>query len=306
MKKTEMNKEVFILMSTYNGQAYLEEQLESIYNQSYNVFRVYIRDDGSTDSTIAILQTYAEKYENFFWFSGKNRGTSKSVFLLMKHIEIKDGIYVFADQDDVWLPNKLQQVVKCFSKHDTDVPLLYCGDTILVDDEMRVIKDYNLGTNIRPSFGNALIENICIGCTAAMNGELFRIIVKHIPECKIMHDWWFYLTAACYGNVFFDSDALVLYRQHRRNVIGSSATRVSQMISRIKRHGRHRGSIYRQLVEFLRIYNLDDDNRQLLMRVINYKKSLRDTWAIITTDEIYRQKKLDNLIFKALYLLKQV
>ncbi len=299
-------KQIIILMSTYNGENYLDEQIKSIYAQTYKKFKVYVRDDGSQDLTREILNRYKQQYDNFEWFSGENEGVSKSFFSLMGMIPLEDAIYVFADQDDVWLPHKLQHIYKVFETDDNVKPVLYCGDTILVDHKLQILKEKNLGENIQPSFGNALIENICIGCTSGMNGCLLAKLVEKIPQHEVMHDWWFYLTAACYGTVIYDSEPLIYYRQHEGNVIGSGVTKSSRLARRLRNHKRHKNQISKQAEEFSEIYQVCGDNAYLVECIKRYKDSLKACWKLVTNKEIYRQRSLDNFIFKILFVLKQL
>lgn len=299
-------KNVVILISTYNGERYLREQLDSIYAQTYKRFEIYVRDDGSCDTTGEILDEYKNQYDNFNWYAGQNIGSSKSFFTLMGMIEPKEAVYVFADQDDVWKPNKLERIIGFFDINDKSDLLLYCGDTILVDGEMKVLKDENFGKNIRPSFGNALIENICIGCTCAMNQGLLKRIIQRIPEHEVMHDWWFYLTASCYGKVIYDAEPLVYYRQHEKNVMGSGTTRINRLMRRINNHKNHQNQISRQAAEFSKIYQVEGENACLLECVKDYKKDINSCWRLIKNKEICRQRKSDDLIFKLLFLCKQL
>lgn len=299
-------KRIIILMSTYNGGDYLDEQLKSIYAQTYKKFRVYVRDDGSQDLTREILNRYQQQYENFEWFSGENKGASKSFFLLMKMVPLEDAIYVFADQDDVWLSHKLQHIYEVFETDDNMKPVLYCGDTILTDDKLRILKEENFGKKICPSFGNALIENICIGCTSAMNGCLLSKIVEKIPKHEVMHDWWFYLTAACYGTVIYDSEPLLYYRQHGKNVMGSGATKYSRLARRLRNHKNHKNQISRQVREFSEIYPVCGENGELLECIKRYKESPKACWKLVTNKKIRRQRSMDDFIFKILFVLKQL
>lgn len=299
-------KPVKVLISTYNGEAYLREQLESIYAQTYKNYKIYVRDDGSVDRTAEILQEYETRYDNFTWFSGENMGASKSFFDLMKTIPSEDAIYVFADQDDVWLPYKLKHINQVFSSNEEKEVLLYCGDTIVADEHLNILKKENFGKDIKPSFGNALVENICIGCTAAINKNLLNMLIQTVPQKEVMHDWWFYLTASCYGTVIYDEEPLVYYRQHENNVMGSSVTVVGRIFKRLKNHRNHKNQLGQQAEEFSEIFSVDGKNKELLDCVIQYKTSLKKQWKLIKNQEIYRQKKLDDLIFKILFLFKQL
>lgn len=297
---------IIILISTYNGEIYLHEQLDSIYAQTDKNFKIYVRDDGSQDSTVEILEKYKKKYGNLYWYSGKNVGTAKSFFELMSSIPLENSIYVFADQDDVWMPYKLERIRRIFAQKCNNELFLYCGDTVLVDEKLHILKKENFGKDIRPSFGNALIENICIGCTAAANRQLICKVLERIPTNEVMHDWWFYLTASCYGTVFYDKEPLIFYRQHSHNVMGSSITGVERFRKRLKNHKNHKNQISRQTKEFSDIFEVSGENGVLLECMKQYKNSMRDRWLIIRNKNIYRQRKGDNFVFKILFMFKQI
>lgn len=299
-------KRIIILMSTYNGEEYLSEQLKSIYAQTCKNFEIYVRDDGSQDLTKDILNQYKKQYNNFQWFSGENMGASKSFFSLMKSIPLEDAIYVFSDQDDVWLPYKLQHIYRIFETDNNSKPLLYCGDTILTDQELHILKKENFGENIHPSFGNALVENICIGCTSAMNRCLLETLVKRIPQNEVMHDWWFYLTASCFGKVIYDKEPLLYYRQHDRNVMGSGVTKYDCILRRLRNHKNHKHQISRQAREFSDIFQVSGENAYLIECIKQYKESLTACWSVITNKNIHRQRRMDDIMFKVLFLFKQL
>ena len=158
---------------------------------------------------------------------------------------------------------------------------------------------------------------MCTGCTAVMNHKLFELIKYHIPEYTIMHDWWFYLTASCFGNVYYDSESLILYRQHGNNTFGTLLSRKALLEYRIKQLFNQRGEIYKQVEEFKKIFfdsvetqSLNDftqvslnKNQELVNELLNSKKSLKYRLRLMFEPQIYRQKTLDNLILKLIILL---
>lgn len=308
MEKIEMK--VKILMSTYNGQQYLNEQIDSIINQTYSKFELCIRDDGSTDNTFSILSLYEKKDARISVIKGCNVGVSGSFFSLMREVCNESDIYVFSDQDDVWLPNKLQRIVDVFAQQgviNNRKAFLYCGEVIVTDSKLCITKRKIFNTKIVPSFANALIENICIGCTAAMNVELLNLIIAHIPQYTIMHDWWFYLTASCFGEVFFDNEPQIFYRQHQNNVIGGQVTQYKKFICRVRNAKRHRGQIFGQVREFAERYGeIGVDKRKALDRILKYKHDYWQTCKLVFDCEICRQNWYDDIVFRLLYVFRQI
>ncbi len=289
---------IVVLMSTYNGEKYIKEQLDSIIHQSVaNQLTVYIRDDGSKDETIHIIDTYMGDGSgvNIVWEQGNNLGVIASFFELIKNAPEAD-YYAFADQDDVWMADKIESAVKMLQAEEqkcgAEIPLLYCGDTNLVDGDLNLIAREN--KNPRPSFGNALVENICTGCTAVINRALLEKIRENIPnqENIIMHDWWLYLIAEGYGKTIFDSEPHMNYRQHGHNEWGVKTTRWAVVKHRIKQLFAKRGQIYRQLEELEKCIQDDTaisaETMVQIRQVLDSEKSLIKKLKLSTCREIYR------------------
>jgi len=204
---------VNILLSTFNGEAYLEELLVSLNKQTYKNIRVIVRDDGSTDSTPNILRNFAKK-NNFQVIYGKNIGVIKSFYTLVKELDSKDELYAFCDQDDIWLPNKVERAVTILSKEKAGT--LYCSNLEYVDENLKHIKFTQLPTNL--SFNNAITENIAIGCTIMFDEQLKKKFLEADPRDMLMHDWWMYLLASTFGSIRYDEYCGILYRQHSLSV----------------------------------------------------------------------------------------
>lgn len=299
-------KKVQILLSTYNGEKYLEEQLDSIINQEYMNLSILIRDDGSTDRTLSILKKYDLKYNNITYYQGDNLGVIGSFFDLVMNADITADYYGFSDQDDVWNKEKIKKAIEVLDTMDREQPLLYCGKTTLVDSKLNPIRSSIRTHNITPDFGNALVENISIGCTSVVNRNLLLLVKEHIPNFTVMHDWWFYLTASCFGQVYYDKRAYILYRQHGDNVIGMKNSYLSEFKNRVKNYRKNRGKISSQVNEFNRLYVSNDKNQKMIKELLNSKKNLRYRMKIIFTNDIHRQRRLDNMIFKMLFLLGNI
>ena len=290
-------------MSTYNGEKYIREQLDSIINQTYPSVKVLVRDDGSSDGTIGILEEYAVKYDNIVYYSGKNLGVIQSFLQLLRDSDDAAGYYAFADQDDVWLPEKVEKAVEMLDNNkDTSLPLLYCSDVYLTDEDLNVIKID--GKQARPSFGNALVQNICTGCTAMMNHELRDIINQTKPVNIVMHDWWFYLTASLHGDVIYDHNPYMYYRQHGNNEWGAKTRKIDILKYRLKQLSKKRGYIYRQNEEILKAYEItNEDKRRLLRFVQNSEKGILGKIKLVFYREIYRTTKENDLVFRLAVLI---
>lgn len=294
-------EKVQILMSTYNGEKYLKQQLDSILNQTYPNIYVLVRDDGSTDSTTAILQKYADAHENIMFYAGKNIGVIQSFFDLLRASDDTADFYGFADQDDVWLPQKIERAVEKLKLKNTDKPLLYCSDTNITDEQLHFLKKDD--KEPRPSWGNALVQNICTGCTAVINKELRDIVKGTRPQQIVMHDWWLYLTAELYGETVYDNEAYIKYRQHGKNVQGVKKSKLEIWKYRIGQLSEKRGHIYTQLEEVKKWYVGYDESKEFLLElVLGAKSGVVNRIRLIRNRAIYRNNKMDDLVYRVIAL----
>lgn len=293
---------VQILMSTYNGEKYLRTQLDSILNQTYPSIDILIRDDGSTDGTLSILKAYAEAYPNIKYYEGMNKGAVQSFLELLRKSDASAKYFAFADQDDVWLPQKIDRAVRLLEKEKSNKPVLYCSDVYITDERLNIIKKDD--KNPRPSFGNALVQNICTGCTAVMNQALRDIINHTAPVNIVMHDWWFYLSASLYGKVIYDEAASMYYRQHGHNEWGAKTGRMDVLKYRIKQLTKKRGYIYRQNEELRKAYTQIDFKKQRLLEMVQGSEhGLAGKLRLAVNREIYRNGREDDVVYRMIVLL---
>lgn len=224
----KMNK-VVVLLSTYNGEKYLDEQLLSLQGQTGVDVTVLVRDDGSTDNTHAILDEWSKK--GFLsWYKGPNLRPAKSFLDLLRNAPDAD-YYAFCDQDDVWLPDKLHitmDKMRTVELANPGIPVIVHTDMYVVDERLNVIHDsFWRSSGLRPdilrTFPYLCICNSVNGCTILMNNAARGLIVeKYVEHDVVIHDVISALTVAYYGGVIDYVDApTVLYRQHSSNVVGA-------------------------------------------------------------------------------------
>ncbi|MCX7087841.1 MAG: glycosyltransferase family 2 protein [Methylococcales bacterium] len=209
---------VIILLSTYNGEKYIREQLESLYQQTLQDYFILIRDDGSTDNTVNIIKHCTAQYANIQLIEGPNIGVINSFFSLLNATPDNTyRYYAFCDQDDVWMPHKLSSAVKQLNASPVPTASLHCSRLNYTDHQLNT-----LGLSAIPctGFGNALVENSAIGCTQVFGEDIKQLILRGNPEHMMMHDWWAYLVAAAFGQVIYDAEPSMQYRQHAGNVVG--------------------------------------------------------------------------------------
>ena len=280
----QSDKKVQILMSTYNGERYLAEQLDSIFRQTWPNIEVLVRDDGSKDATLEILKKYQEQHDNLYVFPGKNEGLTRSFLELIQKC---DADYVaFSDQDDYWLENKIEVAVERLEA--LDGPALYCSNQILVDQDLNRLPEGEIPDAV-PGFGNALIESMCTGCTAVMNRALIDEVKGHLPK-----------------NAIFDKGAYILYRQHGDNQLGSSRSALVMIKNKWKFLKKTRGMLGKQIANFAKEYHGNKEKDELVQLLLASKTSFAARIRLIFNKKIYRQKRLDNIVVKGLYLINRM
>ena len=311
---------VQVLLSTYNGETYLKEQLDSILNQKNVAVKLFVRDDGSSDGTVDILRAYAALHDNICYLCGENCGVVASFFRLFELSDPDVDFYALSDQDDVWDEDKLsiacqklEQMRKSKSqkkkKNDSQIrtfttPLLYCCDAWNTDDALNPLSEsmQTAGKELIPDFRNALIENIARGASIVFNQALMSYIRISMPQDIYMHDWWLYLVASCFGEVYYDSAAHYKYRQHAGNTLGAAApSGCSKFFRRLKQSSTNGGHISRQAKAFERIYHVPEEKQQFLNIVTKYQdvKSYRKMGK--SGKYLFRQNKKDNRVFQLMF-----
>lgn len=217
---------VAILMCTYNGELYLEEQLDSIQDQDYQNWTLYVSDDGSNDKTLTILKNYQNRWgkHKLHILKGPRQGFQKNFMSVITSKKIRADFYMLCDQDDVWLPKKITAAVTYLQNQDPSRPQLYCGRTSYVNKKLKFIEYSELFA--RPaSFHNAIVQSIAGGNTMAYNNALKKIPSLFLDVTIISHDWWLYILCELSGGkTYFDQESQILYRQHERSLIGANTT----------------------------------------------------------------------------------
>jgi glycosyltransferase involved in cell wall biosynthesis len=234
-------EKLVIVMATYNGAPYLEEQLESIRVQTLTDWSLIIRDDGSSDETLAILRRY-EKTDpriSVVVDSQGNLGASRSFGSLLKHALDSGADYVAcSDQDDIWLPEKLARTYEYMRVLEEDnppgTPVLMHTDLEVVNDTLeRLNSSYmayeSVGQPVSPPLEKLLIQNHVVGCTMLANRALLKIALP-VPADARMHDWWLALCARSTGVLGFLPERTIKYRQHGSNTLGSGGIALAKRV----------------------------------------------------------------------------
>lgn len=275
--ETENELMIAIIMAVYNGETYLREQIDSLLSNTENDFVLHIFDDGSTDNSASVIHTYTEQYPTkiFYHRNAHNQGVIHN--FLDGCLQVDADYYMFCDQDDVWLPDKIAHSVTAVRQAESqspDSPIALFGDACVVDESL---------SQLHPSFqqmsgyhtnaldlAHLLMENKLIGCTILFNRALRDALTDPIPDGLRMHDWWIALIASAFGRIVYLDEPLLLYRQHTGNVVGGSS-KSHYIKDRLRHLAAQRQVLYdtcKQADVFLSVYGdrLDAKQKRLVSR----------------------------------------
>ena len=262
---------IAILMATYNGEKYICQQIDSILSQTCKDWELYIHDDGSTDNTIAVVESYVEKYPNkIHLIDGKSTGGAKYNFFYMFG-QVEAPYYMTCDQDDVWLDKKIELTYdKMLTiENKADVPCLVYTELRVVDSELNTIADTMSGYQSldchKRTINQFILQNSVTGCTMMVNMALRDKMLRITDiDNTIMHDWWAALVAAQFGKTAFIDEPTILYRQHGDNSLGAlGINKLSYIVRRVWQKKQIQESMRLgrlQAREFAKTYNLPADS----------------------------------------------
>ena len=284
-------------MSTFDGERFVSAQVDSVLAQTHDRLRLVVRDDGSRDGTVQLLEGVDDARVEVR--RGENLGLPHAFFRLLDESSDDADLFALCDQDDVWLPGKLERAVARLAS--VDGPALYCARVAVVDEELRSLYLHELPWR-GPSFANALVQNIALGCTVVLNREARDLLRGRWPRECVMHDAWAYLVVAALGTVVYDPEPVVLYRQHGGNRVGMGRGPVSRLVGRVRRQlaadgpGRHG----RQDAELARLHGggLAAARREQLRSVLVPGVLARSRAAL--REGAHRQTVGSDLVLKAL------
>lgn len=301
-----MNNKVKVLMSTYNGQKYLREQLDSILHQEGVGVSILVRDDGSTDETLSILSGYVENYPNIELIKGENIGFAESFMSLVYKTSEYDDIdyYAFSDQDDVWLPDKLSSAVAMLETiSNKETPNLYFSTARAVDENLNFLFDTVDNNWLVISKPTSLVRYYMLGCTMVFPQNTARFLCEHKPVNKIqMHDLWINQTCVFFGTIVYDRTPHILYRQHGGNAAGASISLMARLRRFRKSFSTYERRHFRELNAqcLLSTYFdlLPQEDRDLISIVADYRKTLNNRLRFLTSKQIYLGTKTSDLMMK--------
>lgn len=217
-------EQIDILLATYNGEKYLKQQIDSILSQTYSNFRLIISDDCSTDGTRKILKEYKEKDNRItVYFQEKNLGYVKNFEFLLKKVE--NEIYALSDQDDIWLPEKIEKCLANMNNNNSD--LVFC-DLIVIDEKEKQIsesfwKEKGFIRKIKKDkkYKGLQLNNYITGCTILSKRKFLKYILPLPSNLKyIIHDYWIAIVISLKGKITYEKQPYIKYRQHEGNQVG--------------------------------------------------------------------------------------
>ena len=304
-------EKAIVIMSTYNGERYIREQIDTILNQKDVNVSLIVRDDGSSDNTPAILREYSSRFNNITPIFQQNTGCKKSFFLAAKAASALDGGYfAFSDQDDFWMPDKLSTAIDRIKQAELSnhsIPLLYFCAPEIVDKNLNPIgKTWNNSHYL--SFEEALMAQPCAGCTMVFNRKALELFLLGNPDKMSMHDSWMYKTVlACSGKVMEDPVPHIKYRQHGHNVIGTGS-----FASRWKRRFLNftGNSCYRsgQAGALLETYSdmMPENTRETAYALSHYKKlGVSNKLKVMLNPSFKTKSVIHNLLFRTAILFNR-
>ncbi len=303
---------IAVLMSTYNGEKYLSEQIESILSQDLRddcELTLFIRDDGSIDQTRDIIERYVTHHENVICIPFSNpvhRGIKESFLLLLKTaVEKGDGFdyYAFSDQDDVWMKDKLAAAVGRLESSGNQKGALYYSNRYVVDEKLHVEERESI--RYYGDFIEVLWGTKAAGNTMLFNHDLATYALLHFSRAADNHDEWVYRLAKCIGSdIFFDEKAHIYYRQHTENAAGYSPGSHSSWLYMIKNFvpkliKRREHPFQNQVREIFKYYHdyLDPAVIKSIKLVVDYNKNLKSKWKLLTDSDIKKRPVLDRCIW---------
>ena len=294
-------------MSTYNGEKYIGQQIDSILAQKDVDLSLIIRDDGSKDETVKIIKEYQKKNTNISFYDGGNKGPAMSFIDLIINSGESD-YFAFADQDDFWDDTKLINAINVLRELPNNIPTMYYSNLRIVDSELKFYRySHSEPPVIKNKYG-ALIDNKATGCTMVFNKKTAEIIKSFPPSNCTMHDAWVFMMCHILGKVVYDKNAYISYRQHNNNVIGTYLKKKSffDYWKRFKRlFDKSIQPRYNNAVEFYRCYKslLTPTDKEKVLKIVNYKKNLKSKFKLMRDKDIKATSFSLNFRYRILILL---
>lgn len=305
---TEYQPLIAIFLGTYNGSRFIQEQLNSLKNQSHSNWCLYVSDDGSSDDTLDIVSKFIESVPNTIKIlKGEQKGFCRNFLSMAENPNIKADYYAFCDQDDIWLPQKLAVSLKAIKPFDNQ-PCSYFSSTIAID-EVGVEFGLSQPRPKPPGFRNAIIQSIAGANTTLFNQKAKELFEKTPNTIHASHDWWLYqLVTGAGGKIIYTETSHILYRFHENNVIGPKIGNkwILNRISRVfaSQFKDFNDKNIRALAKYSHVLN--KENQEVLEKFIIARKAsfFKRIW-LFSQLKLYRHSFVNLLAFWVIILLNK-
>lgn len=296
-----MNK-VAVLLSTYNGEKYVEQQINSILNQLDVEIDLFIRDDCSTDNTVNIIKNKFNQYSNIQFLKGKeNLGYKKGFKYLIDYVygtEIDYEYYSFCDQDDFWEENKLKSAIKKIEfDSDKSIPISYASNLKIVDEKLNFLKKMYEKNPIPIKFEQYLLNGYAYGCTIVLNNPGFKLIRKFNGGDKYAFDFYIPIVISMFGKNIYDENSYILYRQHESNVIGANRNLKKQLSGALFKYGVNYYSSFSREI-YLTYEDIEEEKSKILKKYVDANKSIGNKI------KLFKNMNVRKTTFKGTLMLK--
>ncbi|MEO0394303.1 MAG: glycosyltransferase, partial [Pseudomonadota bacterium] len=282
-------------------------QITNLEMETSPPLRVLVRDDQSTDSTPLVLRHWAEDWSAIHLLPDdqQKRGATGSFQHLIRTVRADEDsapLVAFCDQDDEWLPEKLERAAQWHQDlGDPSQPALYCSRARLANANLEPF-GYSPLWPRSPSFPNALVENIALGCTIVLNRAALALLDHEWPPGVITHDWWAYLRIIGAGGVVHvDPEPSLLYRQHGRNAIGMASNPIGQFVNRVKRLSAGRmPALFGQAAALQAVDDgaLTPDAQAQLVRFLQLDRGGDYQFSPLFSNAFHRQRRVDGVMLR--------
>lgn len=289
-----MKNEVCVLMSTYNGEKYIDDQIESIFSQNGVEVFLFIRDDGSIDYTTSIIKNRKEFDNHIFLIEGNNVGPTISFYEIMRFAysyKKRFKFYAFADQDDIWLPDKLIKAIGILKQYNIDSPNLYYSNLKVVDEQLNYLYDRFASGYVTNTKRQIMAEICTFGCTCVFNRSALREMCRLENDELEYHDNWILWICSFLGKCYYDEQAYILYRQHGNNVSGSvhkGMDYIKHQFKRLKKIKDMTPCYENKAKLMLKYYEkqLNKDDKEILSILAYYRESILLKIKLLFTNKI--------------------
>lgn len=298
------NTKVIVVLSSYNGEQYIRRQIDSIFSQKEVCVTCFVRDDGSTDKTLSILESLTKQYPNLIVTKGENLGWKVSFMEALKNSGDAD-YYAFSDQDDIWFEDKLKRAIEFLKKTDLRHPALYHSNRLSCNEELIPLKKQTKRTAQPLSFENSLVQEYCQGCTMVFN-KVARDLACKCYSNKLPHDYWIGLISYIFGTVVYE-DVPTLYHIHHGNNASTDGNLYIGWIKRLKKYKKR--DVYVVPANILLKFQVNGltSHQVKTLNIFNQsKKSVLKRLSLVLNYKIKRINPIGTLSLKIALLLNRI